>query len=63
VLEVHWGAAGGCGRPPLHFFDYVEGGVQDERRELALGGGEVGERVTAGAGGAEIVGEEGSVGR
>lgn len=63
VLEVHWGGTGGRRGPPLDFFDDVEGGVQNEGRELALRGGEAGDAVAAAARGAEFVGEERGVGR
>lgn len=61
VFEVHGGGAGGGRGTPLDFLDDVEGGVQDEWEEGALGGGEAGDSVAAAAGGAEFVGEEGGV--
>jgi hypothetical protein len=61
VFKVHGRAAGGCGRPPLYFFNYVECGVQYEGIESTFGGGEACDAVTATARSSEFVSEEGGV--
>ena len=46
----------------MDFLDNVQGRVEDEGSEVAVGGGEVREAVAGGAGGTELMGEEGGVG-